>query len=183
MLIFLCLGKPIDSDRFIDMCAGEYQKMSADMNTLAFDGFDTVIDISAIAHTSLHKKTSNESKDICAYQNELIVDRAGKPKFFGSALKFNLTHTEGLTAAAMSRREVGIDAEKIRKIDFSKFKFLGDFESERDFFDAWTAKEAAIKLSGGGISEIRKDLDLTSITVRKIPVGAEFSLSVAEYKV
>jgi phosphopantetheinyl transferase len=46
--------------------------------------------------------------------NEIIVEKGGKPKLLGSAVQFNLSHTNEYAAAILSyEKHVGIDIEKI----------------------------------------------------------------------
>lgn len=78
----------------------------------------------------------------------------GKPYFTApNAPKFNLTHTDGLTAVAIGDMEVGIDAERIqpRKLDALRAR-LSEEERREDFYTLWTAKEAYIKFRGGTIA-------------------------------
>jgi 4'-phosphopantetheinyl transferase len=91
-----------------------------------------------------------------------LVDRpAGVPD-----LRFNLSHTEGLIACAVTiGREVGVDVEHVgRRLtqdiaerffappEVAHLKSLTDEEQERVFFDYWTMKEAYIKARGFGLA-------------------------------
>lgn len=92
----------------------------------------------------------------------------GKPGLAGnSATHFNLSHTEGLTAIAVTRvGAVGVDVERIRDqadtLDladrfFSKkeaewIRSRAEPERAASFFACWTAKEAFVKARGGGLS-------------------------------
>ena len=80
---------------------------------------------------------------------EILRSPNGKPYLKGNALYFSITHTEGLTAIAVSSQEVGLDAErrKSRRSDALKAR-LTSLEREEDFFELWTAKEAYIKFRG-----------------------------------
>jgi 4'-phosphopantetheinyl transferase len=91
-----------------------------------------------------------------------ILDRpAGVPD-----LRFNLSHTEGLIACAVTiGREVGVDVEHIgRRLthdvagrffapsEVTHLTQLPDDEQHRVFFDYWTLKEAYIKARGFGLA-------------------------------
>ncbi len=98
-------------------------------------------------------------------------DGYGKPALSGApggdALRFNLSHSNGLALYAVTRgREVGIDLEFVRE-DFAGFDIAERFFSTREvsalralppaarasaFFDCWTRKEAYIKALGEGLS-------------------------------
>ena len=92
----------------------------------------------------------------------------GKLELVGdSAVHFNLSHTEGLAAIAVTRvGAVGIDVERMR--DEADILVLAErFFSKKEaawvraqagrervaaFFSCWTAKEAYVKARGGGLS-------------------------------
>jgi 4'-phosphopantetheinyl transferase len=81
-------------------------------------------------------------------------------------LRFNLSHTEGLIACAVTiGREVGVDVEHIgRRLthdvagrffaprEVSDLRVLPEDEQHRTFFDYWTLKEAYIKARGFGLA-------------------------------
>lgn len=85
----------------------------------------------------------------------------------GVALRFNLSHSQGLALYAIAQhREVGIDLERVRT-DFAYEKIAESFFSNREnailktlpanikhqaFFTAWTRKEAYIKAVGKGLA-------------------------------
>lgn len=106
--------------------------------------------------------------------NDLIVkrDKNNKPYLENTiGLKFNISHTEGLVLLAFSKREVGIDVEKIN----FKFEFKDILENcfTRDeiinidnniisFYRYWTAKEAYIKCDGIGLIRNLKEIEIIS---------------------
>jgi 4'-phosphopantetheinyl transferase len=77
-------------------------------------------------------------------------------------LRFNLSHTAGLSACAVTlRRDVGVDVEMTeRKTErkgiagrfFSPEEAAVVEERPERFFDYWTLKESYIKACGGGLS-------------------------------
>ena len=98
---------------------------------------------------------------------ELVFETGehGKPFIPGTALQFNLSHSEELAACAVtSGRSVGVDVEFIRdvpELDAIATRFFTGGERERigraddrrqAFFECWTRKEAYIKAVGGGLS-------------------------------
>jgi 4'-phosphopantetheinyl transferase len=92
----------------------------------------------------------------------------GKPELAGAGgLYFNLSHTDGTTAIAVTRSgRVGVDVERVRK-NLEPVALAARFFSQKEsdwlrsqpaerrfaaFFACWTAKEAYIKACGSGLS-------------------------------
>jgi 4'-phosphopantetheinyl transferase len=88
------------------------------------------------------------------------------PEFDHLGLHFNLTHTEGLVAIAVSRhRDVGLDAENIferttalrlarRYFTAEEARNLEALPIERQparFYSLWTLKESWMKATGSGV--------------------------------
>jgi 4'-phosphopantetheinyl transferase len=100
----------------------------------------------------------------------------GKPRIAtpsaGQVLRFNLTHTQGLVAIAVtSGREVGIDAEWVdRELawrtlapsvfadrEVAHLESVTESEQRAAFFRYWTLKESYVKARGKGLSIPLKD--------------------------
>lgn len=87
-------------------------------------------------------------------------DRFGRPGAPG--VEFNLSHTDGIVVLAVAAERVGVDVERIKQVDLNDYATaLTDRERERiasspdpaaAFFALWTAKEAAVKADGRGMS-------------------------------
>lgn len=93
----------------------------------------------------------------------------GKPYVLNLPAHFNISHSGDYTVVAIGDRPIGIDIEIIK--DFSailakklfnedELKYISGtsttrkkFLMQKSFFEIWTAKEAYLKYSGGGISE------------------------------
>jgi 4'-phosphopantetheinyl transferase len=113
----------------------------------------------------------------------------GKPYVTGAEqLHFNLSHTEGLVACAITGGcEVGVDVERVdRAVDASNIarRFFADEESQyieslagdrqRDaFFRIWTLKEAYVKASGRGFDLPLREFwfELSNGQIRVTPAG------------
>jgi 4'-phosphopantetheinyl transferase len=112
----------------------------------------------------------------CDPQQKFQVSEYGKPELElpqgDPPLRFNLSHTNGLAACALSRgHAVGIDVEEInRRLDFeavAKMAFVSEelhllnmaVSSGRPevFFRLWSLKEAIIKGIGRGLSLSMRD--------------------------
>jgi 4'-phosphopantetheinyl transferase len=113
----------------------------------------------------------------------------GKPELAEeSNLRFNLSHSEGVTVFALVRyRQVGVDVERIRP-DTNALELAERFFSPQEvewlrsqppsehvpsFYSCWTAKEAYIKAHGEGLS-----MPLSSFGVLPSPSGSELQLKV-----
>jgi 4'-phosphopantetheinyl transferase len=100
-----------------------------------------------------------------------VIDEHGRPELAerpagAPDLRFNLTHTEGLVACAVTiGREVGIDVECIgRRMthdvperffsprEVADLRALPADDQDTVFFDYWTLKEAYIKARGLGLA-------------------------------
>ncbi|MGH9173991.1 MAG: 4'-phosphopantetheinyl transferase family protein, partial [Vicinamibacterales bacterium] len=101
----------------------------------------------------------------------LVIDAHGRPELAARPagapdLRFNLTHTPGLVACAVTiGREVGVDVEHVgRRITYdvaerffsarevTDLRALPNTEQDTVFFDYWTLKEAYIKARGLGLA-------------------------------
>ncbi len=95
------------------------------------------------------------------------IGEKGKPYLPGSAIHFNLSHSEGRAVLAVSRLpSIGIDIECFdrrvnvdglsrrcfRESEISGLLELPEEEKRRAFFWIWTAKEARMKATGEGFS-------------------------------
>ena len=104
----------------------------------------------------------------------------GKPALIGesggSAIRFNLSHSQGVAMYAIARsREVGVDVEFIRsELDFEQIaeRFFSHRERtmlralptkmhQLAFFLCWTRKEAYIKARGEGLSLPLAEFDVS----------------------
>lgn len=93
----------------------------------------------------------------------------GKPEIapgLEPALRFNVSHTDGLVVMAVSRQEVGIDVENTRRegewlpvaqrffapVEWQDLQRHDLVQRQRRFFELWTLKEAYVKARGTGLS-------------------------------
>jgi len=99
----------------------------------------------------------------------------GKPTL-GTALEFNVSHTNGLAVFAVSKRPVGVDVEAVRDMtnaaglvgrffataEREQFEQLPEDVRMAGFFRGWTCKEAVLKGIGCGARDLDRcvvDLD------------------------
>ena len=98
---------------------------------------------------------------------------------------FNIAHTEGMVAVALSDKEIGIDVEKIRtrcpslcERYFTEAEQRYVFGDAKRFFEVWTRKEAFGKRSGEGLAKtLKDDRALTDETIKTF-VADGFAVSV-----
>lgn len=96
---------------------------------------------------------------------ELEKGEHGKPYFrHFPQIHFNISHSQGIAACAISDYEVGIDVEKIAPLRASvarrilaekELEFLQTFDKagqEEMFCRFWTLKESYLKLDGSGLT-------------------------------
>ena len=98
----------------------------------------------------------------------IAVTENGKPYFPDSPGHFSMSHTEQYAFCALSRQNIGLDAEeKGRKVSPAMLeKFLSPTEKSRvgedpqdGFLRLWVLKEALAKLTGKGIGNWIKNTD------------------------
>ncbi len=98
----------------------------------------------------------------------------GKPFLDGAALRFNLSHSEGVAALAVAHDvDLGVDVEFVRPLKediaaryFSRAEMaalakLADGDQLEGFYRCWTRKEAVVKAIGEGLSRALDSFDVT----------------------
>ncbi len=124
-----------------------------------------------LEHNLAYSLLNNMLKRYFNIENYTIIkNKNGKPYIDKKGVYFNISHTNGLVACAVSDTEVGIDCEKIDKAyDKRVQKFANRYFVENEinllessnfnlcvFFRLWTSKEAIIKRLGGNMSLLKK---------------------------
>ncbi|TNF22220.1 MAG: 4'-phosphopantetheinyl transferase superfamily protein [Rhodobacteraceae bacterium] len=123
-----------------------------------------------IAHALLHHALARAGVTALAFAE----NAQGKPFLPGQVLHFNLSHTEGLVAVALSRgAEVGVDVELQRDMPDREGVARSVFRPEEvagmqagadpgaRFFQVWTVKEAVMKATGLGFSLPPQEIGLS----------------------
>lgn len=92
--------------------------------------------------------------------SDICVNEHGKPYLPGGNLFFNLSHSGNLTALAVGKREMGLDAETRKRRDLNAiFRRMTPAERNEDFFRLWTAKEAYVKFKGSSLAKLLPRLE------------------------
>ncbi len=143
----------------LNACSGNYLKIDGKKKDSSFALFESKIHGSQIClRFLLSHYLETSTKHLQINKTEL-----GKPILISHPeISFSIAHSGGLLALAFARHPVGIDLEIVRPIRggaiAKKFftpqeiKFLRR-SLEEDFFYLWTAKEAALKADGCGITK------------------------------
>lgn len=93
------------------------------------------------------------------------IKRTANGKPYADDIFFSVTHTGDYALIAVSDREVGVDAERIKKRGFEHIlkrftpREKAGINGERGFFENWVVKEAYIKLLGGTLAHDLKRLE------------------------
>jgi 4'-phosphopantetheinyl transferase len=158
--------------------------------------FETDRDVYLVAH-SLVRRMLSRVTGAAPLALEFVAGEHGRPEIVApgpaAAFRFNLSHTHGLVACAVTRAaDIGVDVEYVeRKVELMSVanhvfsprevegltSLSGGAQRER-FFELWTLKEAYIKAIGKGLSA-----PLRSITFepeRSDPVPVYFDAEVQD---
>ena len=95
---------------------------------------------------------------------------------------FSVSHSGDIVGCAVSDREVGLDVERIRAVPRRLGrKLAGQWQTEDDFWQLWTSREAAIKCRGGVWGEWKREQDdVFFFTYPDVPEG--YTATIAEKK-
>lgn len=106
------------------------------------------------------------------YIGDFYLDKNSKPVSDKSF--FNISHSKGgIVLVCNENYPIGIDIEKIRKVDESLIKYISSKEEleyikdEETFFNVWTNKEAILKADGSGIKNNMKDIASLPLNSKK----------------
>ncbi|MEH1767420.1 4'-phosphopantetheinyl transferase HetI [Nostoc sp.] len=129
-------------------------------------------------------------------QVEFNYQQRGKPvladTFADSGLEFNLSHSQGLGLCAVNcTRPIGVDLEYIRLMsdiealakrfflprEYEKLRSLSPNQQQEVFFRYWTCKEAYLKATGDGLSQLEQiEVSLTPTEPAKLEISEDWSL-------
>lgn len=137
-----------------------------------------------LSRTLLSKKTGIPNHLLKFYNGEY-----GKPYLKGKVnYAFNVSHSGTWVVCALDDLCVGVDVEKVQKVElelakrcfcYEEYCYLRDLkkdEREKSFYSLWTLKESYIKYWGRGLS-----IPLNSFCFRN--VAGKFYLNSSKYKI
>ena len=123
---------------------------------------------SALGAWLMHKAFA---EDYPSEEYNITRNAYGKPYYPQHLLEkkpayFNLSHAGDLVVLAKAEYDLGVDTEKIRPLDFTRFRTAFSEEElceiqradepQEAFFALWTKKEAFVKCIGKGISALNE---------------------------
>ncbi|MEH1872498.1 4'-phosphopantetheinyl transferase HetI [Nostoc sp.] len=129
-------------------------------------------------------------------QVQFNYQHRGKPvladTFADSGLEFNLSHSQGLGLCAVNcTRQIGVDLEYIRPMsdlealakrfflprEYEMLRSLSLNQQQEVFFRYWTCKEAYLKATGDGLSQLEQvEVSLTLTEPAKLQISEDWSL-------
>ncbi|MEH1804693.1 4'-phosphopantetheinyl transferase HetI [Nostoc sp.] len=129
-------------------------------------------------------------------QVQFNYQQRGKPvladTFADSRLEFNLSHSQGLGLCAVNcTRPIGVDLEYIRPMsdiealakrfflprEYEMLRSLSPNQQQEIFFRYWTCKEAYLKATGDGLSQLEQiEVSLTPTEPAKLQITEDWSL-------
>lgn len=164
----------------------EYKSVLSDQEIERYHGIHFEKDKHSylVSHVLLRYALSKYA-DVSASQWQFSSNDHGKPSLIPSSvipdIRFNLTHTEGLSACIITaKKDCGIDAENTqrnnklsavakRMFAEEELALLNTENIEQQFYYYWTLREAYVKALGTGIAGSSKefyfDIDNTDLNV------------------
>lgn len=143
--------------RFMDVVSAE-RRSKAEKFHRREDACRSLLAESLIRYTFLNAGLQ------CCDEIKLTRNEFGKPESVLDGFHFNISHSGAWVICAADNEEIGIDVERIHKVDsgisgrfFSSIenKFLSDFQSTTQWLDCfyklWVLKESYIKAIGKGL--------------------------------
>ncbi|WP_091993271.1 4'-phosphopantetheinyl transferase family protein [Peptostreptococcus sp. D1] len=145
---------------------------------------------------SLLNKAFEMILDIPIENVVVLRDKYNKPYIKNkSGVKFNISHTDGFVVIGFSKKELGIDIEKVND-GFAFEDILENCFTSREiknigsntsmFYRYWTAKEAYLKYEGHGLMRNPKEIEVIYMDDRIIKIEDKVKSSnkvLAEFRI
>lgn len=120
-------------------------------------------------HETCYQLLSELLKSYGIDYNTIIIKKSqyNKPYIDNCNIHFNMSHSKNLCACVVSEKQVGIDIEKIRKVNLNTIHHFATKEEteyilkdEKNIFhrlfEIYTLKEAYFKMYGTNLKDIKK---------------------------
>lgn len=132
-----------------------------------------------VSSRNLLKKVLKEN-DI---DEEIIYNEYGKPYLKNNEIYFNISHKDNYTVLVTSKKEIGIDIEKITFKKRVLNKIANDEEKKliknaEDFTKLWVKKESYVKYLGMGLSYGLKNVDTLKLKKYKIKKYQDYYIAI-----
>ena len=90
----------------------------------------------------------NVAKKNYNIDDEIIINKNGKPEFKNGEIYFSLSHSKNFIVACFDKNPCGIDIEFMKKRNLKELSeyYRQNFETIEDFYNVWTMNEAEYKL-------------------------------------
>ncbi len=103
----------------------------------------------------------NREYNINYFELELTINNNEKPYIKNKSIYFNISHSYNYVICVVNNKEIGVDIEKLRKINFQNIKYFAT-ESEKRYiknsykraFQIYTLKESYFKMLGDNLNNI-----------------------------
>lgn len=162
------------------------------INTLTFDQIQKARKYKQEEDFKRSVLSSYLLNNVLSYHNivnpTIIYNSFGKPSLENNELYFNISHSGDYVVCATSSFEVGIDIERIRKMNelvISKCFSVDEqkyINSDEDFTMVWTLKESYLKMLGLGInSKLNSFSVIKENNIHKINDYNLVSLKIEDY--
>lgn len=88
------------------------------------------------------------AKKIYDIDDEIIINKNGKPQFKNNEIYFSLSHSKNIEIVCFYKAPCGIDIEFMKNRNLEKVsEYFGQkFDTLEDFYKFWTAEEAEYKI-------------------------------------
>lgn len=157
----------------------DYQEMYNNLNQFNKDKIDKLVNTNdkKLSILSKHLLKSILSQKYNLDYNNIYYNDNGKP--FIKGIYFNISHSNEYVVLAFSNNKIGIDIEKIRKVDLSimnafctnkeKDYILNSKNKYKSLFEIFCLKESYIKMLGTNLFNIKEiklnnnNLNITTI--------------------
>lgn len=128
-------------------------------------------------------------------EDQITFNEYGKPLYEDNHINFNISHSYDYVITCISKKEIGIDIEKIRAVPLNTIKQFATM-SEQDYilseksdiykrlFQIYTLKEAYFKMMGTNLNEILNvefRISENTITCSDSSVRAYFIKDLSDY--
>ncbi|MBQ7541285.1 MAG: 4'-phosphopantetheinyl transferase superfamily protein [Clostridia bacterium] len=144
----------------------------------------------SLAANVLLRYAASRVLDVPMTQVTTAAEPSGRPILPGTGLHCSVSHSDGLCVCAVADAPVGIDTERLRAAPlrvaqrvFSALELRrldGADDPDRVFFEIWTKRESAVKLTGAGLRDISGVVP-DNVRTRTFLFAVDYAVSVSTF--